>query len=389
MEGAADLANGVDAYSVNVIPFESEWPDDVTLDDLVGTKDGVSWESSVLMDKYFVEYSTDGFKHSMRLVTTGTAIDLLNLPSGTYQWRVTADSGKNPNWFNGEEIVSDDTTVAPNVFRSNSDASDDMFFATPDGTWDSRYAAKHVGSVGDWSGTHEMISAAGKGRIQDLFFGSADPGTLYLTDSDNGDALFLDDVYTGLPEEIEENTARLFRLRKIIAGAGNDIVDMTSQRFEYNGSALLISGGDGDDVIWANKGARNSLFGDAGNDRIVGASGDDVIVGGSGNDSMHGGGGDDVFTFCDNWGTDEVEQLAGGSVTLWFVSGSEENWNAETLTYSDGENSVTVSGVSADQVTLYFGYGKSQLFGKLYSIGAFTESMTKKIFEDTDKGLLA
>ena len=36
-----------------------------------------------------------------------------------------------------------------------------------------------------------------------------------------------------------------------------------------------------------------------------------------------------------------VEQLANGSVTLWFEPGSKENWNAETLTCTDGENSVT------------------------------------------------
>ena len=327
----------------------------------------------------------------MRVVTTGTAVDTLNLPSGTYQWRVTTDAGKNPDWFDGEKIVvPDDTTATPSVFRSSSDANDDLFFATPNGTWSSQYCAKHVGSVDDWTGTGDMVSAAGKGRIQDLFFGSADPGTLYLTDSDNGDALFLDDVYTGLPEEIEENTARLFRLRKIIAGAGDDIVDMTSQRFEYTGGALIISGGDGNDVIWANRGARNSLFGDAGNDRIVGASGDDVIVGGIGDDSMHGGGGDDIFTFCENWGTDTVEQLETGSVTLWFRFGSMENWDEKTLTYSDGAgNSVTVSGVSADRVSLKFESAGSKLFATLVNMGAFVETSTKKIFNDTDKGLLA
>ena len=53
---------------------------------------------------------------------------------------------------------------------------------------------------------------------------------LCLTDAENGDAIYVDDVYTGLPEEIEENTARLFRLRKIIAGAGDDIVDMPPMR---------------------------------------------------------------------------------------------------------------------------------------------------------------
>ena len=31
-----------------------------------------------------------------------------------------------------------------------------------------------------------------------------------------------------------------------------------------------------------------------------------------------------------------------------IISGGETNWNAETLTYSNGENSVTVSGVSAE-----------------------------------------
>ena len=328
----------------------------------------------------------------MRSVTTGTAIDLLNLPAGTYQWRVTADPGQDPEWFVGEEIVSDNTGSSPKAFRSNSDANDDIFFATPVGTWDSRYAAKHVGSVGDWSGTNELVSAAGKGRIQDLFFGSADPGSLYLTDSDNGDALFLDDVYTGLPEEIEENTARLFRLREILAGAGDDIIDMTSQRFEYTGGVLTIPGGDGDDVIWANRGARNSLFGDAGNDRIAGASGDDLIVGGSGDDRMHGGGGDDIFTFCDNWGVDEVEQLDGGSVTLWFKSGDLGNWNSETLTYTDGENFVKVSGVSADRIELVFAYTDKEsfsLFGKLLDAAAFEAFSSRTVFDTEPAGYLA
>ena len=101
------------------------------------------------------------------------------------------------------------------------------------------------------------------------------------------------------------------------------------------------------------------------------------------------GGTGTTFTFCENWGKDTVKQLETGTVTLWFAEGSLDNWDEKNLTYADGGNSVTVSGVSADRVTLYFGYGKSQLFGKLYSIGAFTESMTKKIFEDTDKGILA
>ena len=382
---------GLNDYTLNLsegaLTVTVEVPD-LTPTNLVGTADGVSWDGTGA-NLYLVELSTGDPERVFKWVADTTAQDLYELPAGTYQWRVKMYDGE--EWAVGEEFESENDPGTAKVARSNADGVDDIFFASPNGTWSREYYAQHVGSLDEtgWTGTGEFVSANGKGRIRNLFFGSADPSTLYLTDSENGDALFLDDVYTGLPEEIEEKTARLFRLGKIAAGAGDDIIDMTSQRFEYTGGDLFIYGGDGDDVIWANRGSRNSLFGDAGNDRIVGASGDDVIVGGIGNDSMHGGGGNDIFTFCDNWGTDTVEQLETGTVTLWFFSGSIDNWDEETKTYSDGKNSVKVFCNSADQVTLKFGSEGSQLFGKLYSIGAFTESMTKKIFDDTDKGILA
>ena len=163
---------------------------------------------------------------------------------------------------------------------------------------------------------------------------------------------------------------------------------MPSLRFEYAGDGLTIRGGDGNDTIWANKGD-NLLFGDAGNDRIVGASGNDVIAGCIGNDRMHGGGGDDVFTFCENWGVDNVEQLATGSVTLWFASGSLDNWDEATLTYTDGENIVKVSGVTAEKVTLKFGDDGSAQFASLTNMGAFLDATSERIFEESGKGILA
>ena len=387
VKGTADMSKQeVNRYFLNIFKNENGSSGVVQLDDLTGSKDEVSWESSTISE-YVLECSTDGFEHVLQYTTNGTAVDLLNLPAGTYQWRVKANMD-NAEWNDGNEIVSDNTSTNPKVFRSKADASDDIFFATPNGEWSSIYYAQHVGSVNDWTGTNEIVSANGKGRIQDLFFGSADPSTLCLTDSENGDALFLDDMYTGLPEEIEENTGRLFRLQSIMAGAGDDIIDMTSQRFEYSDGNLSIFGGDGDDIIWASKG-RNSLYGDAGNDRIVGASSNDVIVGGIGNDRMHGGGGEDIFTFCENWGTDTVEQLATGSVTLWFASGSEDSWDESTLTYSDGENSVTVSGVIAEQVTLKFGDDSSEQYAMLAQAGAFFDATTERIFEESGRGILA
>ena len=380
---------GYDSYTLNLnegaLSVTVEAPD-LTPTAPVGTFEKVTWETTVA-EQYVVEYSTDGFEHVIRVVTTGNAVDMPELPAGTYQWREKADA--NSEWAVGEAIVSEpEPDPAPKVVQAVEDGNDDLFFATTNGAWSDIYFAMHVGSVNDWTGTKDMISASGKGRIQNLFFGSADPNVLCLTDAENGDAIFVDDVYTDLPEEVEKNTARLYKIREIRAGAGDDIVDMTSQRFEYVGGGLTIRGGDGDDVIWANKGD-NLLFGDAGKDRIVGASGNDVIVGGTGDDSMHGGGGNDVFAFCDNWGADTVQQAETGTVTLWFAEGSIDNWNAETLTYSDGENTVTVSGVSVEQITLKFGDDGSAQFAALSGIGAFDAFTSRKVFEESGTGILA
>lgn len=121
----------------------------------------------------------------------------------------------------------------------------------------------------------------------------------------------------------------------------------------------------------------------------MGASGEDVIVGGIGNDRMHGGGGNDVFTFCDNFGVDMVEQLSTGSVTLWFAEGSKDNWNAATMTYTDGENSVKVSGVAEDKIMLKFGDDGSAPFVSLASTGAFDAFTSQRIFEENSAGNLA
>ena len=387
------LKVGYDSYTLNltdsVLSVTVEVPD-LTPTESTGSADQVSWKTTGA-NGYVVEYSTDNFEHVISVVTTGNAIDMPDLPPGTYQWRVKADA--NSDWAVGEELVSEgDPDVAPKVVQAVEDGNDDLFFASPNGTWTRSYCAQHLGSLKDgWKGTNEKVSANGKGRIQNLFFGSADPNVLCLTDSLNGDALFVDDIYTDLPKDVEMQTARLYKIKEIRAGAGDDIVDMTSNRFEYTGEGLTIRGGDGNDVIWANNGD-NMLFGDAGNDRIVGASGNDVIAGGIGNDSMHGGGGEDVFSFCENWGADEVGQLVGGSVTLWFASGIESNWDASTLTYTDGDNSVTVSGVDAEQITLKFGAGSpddAEQFAALSAMGAFDAFTSRRVFEETNGGLLA
>ena len=209
-----------------------------------------------------------------------------------------------------------------------------------------------------------------------------------MTDDANGDALFVDDIYSALPGDILEQQSRLAQIDEIRAGAGNDIVDLTSQAFAYVGGGMTVRGGLGDDVVWANNGD-NWLFGDAGNDRLVGAGGNDIIVGGAGNDSLHGGGGNDIFAFGGDWGQDNVEQLANGKVTLWFDNGDESKWDASTLTSTDGDNSVKVTGVASEKISLKFGDDGSGKFTDLLSAGAFAEFTSEKIFEDRNRGMLA
>jgi len=378
---AAGNSGTAEIVFTNILPAAPE--------NLSGTKDGVSWDPNGA-PQCIVEYSTDHFEHAIRIGTAAAAMDLFDLAPGAYQWRVRA--ADRDVWSTGEDIVSDNDPGTPQVVQSDEDGIGDVFFAVPDGVWGGgdrfMFLTMHCGSVNDWGGTHELVVIDGKSRFHDLFFGSTDPNILYLTDGENGDAIFIEDVYTVLPETVEEQQSRLAMIREIRTGAGDDIVDMTSQMFEYTGEGLTIRGG-GNDTIWANKGD-NFLFGDAGNDRIVGASGNDVIAGGTGNDSMHGGGGHDIFTFCENWGVDSVEQIAGGTVTLWFVDGDESNWDASTLTYSDGGNSVTVSGIGAGDILLAFGgSGDPEWFAALAETGAFDGFSSERIFEGPDAGILA
>ena len=334
---------------------------------LTGDKNGMAFAN--ISGNAEVELSKDDFASILQIVPTGNAVDTYGMPDGTYQWQVCADG----NCFTGGNIISDNT-VTPKEFISDADGNTDVFFANASGVWKSGYAAEHQGVLYGWNGTKEQIILDGKNKIADVFAGSTDANVLVLTDFANGDALFVDDIYTALGDQ-----ARLSQINEIRAGFGDDIVDLTSQLFDYIGNGVKIYGGAGDDTIWANSG-NNTLFGDAGNDRLVGASGDDIIIGGAGNDSMHGGGGNDTFCFGANWGQDTVKQLSEGSVTLHFESGSEANWNQETLTYTDGANSVTVSGVTKVEL----------VFNATAPVeGAFLDAASEKIFEDKNKGMSA
>ena len=342
--------------------------------DLNGNQNGLSWGKTAL-PQYIVEISKDNFKTSTSISTSDTHLDTFALPVGSYKWRVRCTNSN--EWIYGSTINAS-TANTPVKWSSDEDGSLDVFFARPADVWSELYAAEHTGLQNEWQGTGEIVSLGDKNRLTDLYEGSTDANILLMTDDLNGDTLFLDDIYSALPSGMDQQ-ARIAGLQKIHAGAGDDVVDMTSRQFKYTGNGVRIYGGSGDDTIWANKG-NNILSGDDGNDRLVGASGDDILIGGNGNDSMHGGGGNDIFTFGTNWGKDTVEQLSDGHITLWFENGSTANWNKNTLTYSDGVNSVEVSGGFSGNITLLFGDDQSSRYDELADAGAFEGCNTTKIY---------
>ena len=364
----ADLAEGTwycQVKSVDAAGNTSNWSELFTftvsagLTGLAGTAAGVTWQDGSGAGAYRVEYSQDNFEHLLSVELSGCGADTFGMPQGVWQWRADIQNGT--NYVEGNEITAQGS-AGGQAYVSDADSVADIFFANAQGVWENGYAAQH-------QQTFEMVLLEGKNRITDIFKGSADASVLLLTDDFNGDALFVDDVYSALGDQ-----ARMSQIDEIRAGAGNDIVDMTSKQYAYEGGTIRIHGGEGDDLLWGSA-AGNILFGDAGNDRLAGAGGNDILSGGAGDDFMQGGGGSDIFTFGANWGVDRVEQSSSGSVILWFESGDMSCWDAENFIYSDGINSVTVAGCA--NVTVKFGSD-----GTLPD-GCFEEESSRRVFEES------
>ena len=192
---------------------------------------GVSWNHIPgweYMVDFTVEYSRDGFATTLTVTTRGNAVDHYGMPEGTYQWRVNGNAG--------DDITATGIS-SPQLLASDADENLDLFFAVGKGTWNHWYSARHDGSLGGWTGTGEEVKLQGKNQLIDIFFGAAAASILVMTDDANGDALFLDDIFSDSP--VLEQQARISMIKEIRAGAGDDLVDLTSQRFtSYNGEVV-------------------------------------------------------------------------------------------------------------------------------------------------------
>ncbi|MGO4524732.1 calcium-binding protein [Microvirga sp. 2MCAF35] len=127
---------------------------------------------------------------------------------------------------------------------------------------------------------------------------------------------------------------RLVNVTTFYGGEGNDLIDMTSDRFLYGG--VTLSGGNGDDALLGNAG-RDRLYGgkDAdrlkgygGHDYLSGEDGNDYLFGGRGNDKLSGGKGNDFL-----YGQLGKDTLTGGRGKDNFVFDvSPTNGNKDTIT---------------------------------------------------------
>lgn len=307
----------------------------------------------------------------------------------TSAWSMTVRNADENS--SNETLIEHDLTAtysteqgAPVILRATDDGNDHLFIATSSGVWEDVYSAKHMGMLESdedpaIAATGMVCEIEGAQQYCDLFKGAGDTANVIFL-SDEKDGLFIDDIYSASPSDLGTTQARLANITEIFAGAGDDVIDMTSSRFRYIGNGMKLHGGAGNDVIWSNLGC-NTLYGDDGNDILVGGAWNDTLAGGAGNDILYGNGGDDLFAFCADFGQDEVHQVAGGSITLWFKEGDLSNWNAEGKCYSDGTNKVAVICDESVDITLKFGAGSDvEVFGLMSEDKLFEKNSSLAIY---------
>lgn len=355
---AADLAGNTSVWTVKTFTV------DFLTSGMTGDSGGVAWTALDSITEYRVQLvSASGEKVFQ---TSSSALEFINLSAGDYQWNVASQDGS----VRSEEqtFSASGRTDAPALLEGLSDGADEYFFASASGIWRSGAYAKNTA-------TGELVSIRGKNCFTDLFAGSDDYSTIFLTDDANGDALFLDDLFSDFPDAA---AARLSGIDEIFAGAGDDVIDFTSTRFTFDsGDSLTLHGGAGNDTLWGADGVSNVLFGDAGNDALSGGNGDDILIGGAGRDLLSGGGGNDIFAYgANDWGCDTIRQDTGGTVTIWFADGVDEtslviSENASGTVISGKNGRIAVAGLTASEITLKFGADSSESYNRLAAAGVF------------------
>jgi Ca2+-binding RTX toxin-like protein len=226
----------------------------------------------------------------------------------------------------------------------------DMVQLESNEVWGSGYAAKNVDTSVSF-GTGEVIDISGLIKHSDVIDGGGDNDTLNL--QAGSDVFFLDDVFTSFNASAlldgATSTARVIDIESILGHAGNDIIDLTSNKFTLANNTSIY-GGDGDDIIWAADGA-DLLYGDAGNDSLSG---------GAGNDTLTGGSGADRFQFTATSGNDVITDfnlVDGDTLNFYHRSGQQSDINdlsihSGTISWDTGDGDRMVNVELSNSIAL-------------------------------------
>ncbi len=207
-------------------------------------------------------------------------------------------------------------------------AGDDTFVLSADGTWRAGFVCRNDGSPGH-AGSLATVSITGRIASWDAIDGGSGADTLLGTAGN--DIIVLDDAYSPSPNGLQPRFAGIEAIR---AGAGDDVVDLTSSRWGF--ADVTVDGEAGNDVLWAS----------AGNDMLLGGAGNDTLDGGFGRDSMAGGVGNDLYV-VDNVGDAVIEDSNEGTDTVQSGISYVLPDNVENLTLT-GAAAINGSGNALD-----------------------------------------
>ena len=154
----------------------------------------------------------------------------------------------------------------------------------------------------------------------------------------------------------------------ILSGSGNRIFTGAGADAIYAGSRDVITGGSGDDEIWASDGDGN---------RLSGGLGDDIIYLGSAANRALGGAGNDKFYVLENAGTNYLNGGVGAD-QFWLVSeiGGLPVAKQFVMDFKVGEDKVGLQGVAFSSLSFSQVGGDTLLKVGAMEVGHFTNLST-------------
>ncbi len=144
------------------------------------------------------------------------------------------------------------------------------------------------------------------GDGDDVYFRTSNDARILETENGGTDIVYLGGAgpHT-LDPHVEHAFLGVVTAPAPISLTGNDLVN----HIQITGASVVARGGAGDDTILAEQWSTNTLFGDAGHDKLRGANWSDKLAGGTGNDTLQGMRGNDVLN--GGAGADRLEGNAG------------------------------------------------------------------------------